>query len=133
MQISEKNLALTQLHPFGGLRLLNLYDHVARCKYLASGLQNPCARVAIIVVSRSDASACIGLDHHAVAGRYIFADGSRRQAYAVFLRLDLLGDTNFHFSISLLGRTFLIERAVCFPANLRSVAPAVFGKPTQDC
>lgn len=41
-------------------------------------------------------SAGVDLDQHGVTGGHLLADGARRQADAVFVRLDLLGNTDLH-------------------------------------
>ena len=96
MQIGEEDLALAQLDPFAGLRLLDLHDHVAGRKDLGRGVGDDGAGLAVGLVGRPDAGARIGLDDDAVAGRDILADSAGGEADAVFVDLDFLGNSDAH-------------------------------------
>lgn len=96
MQIREENLVLSQLRPFGRLRFLDLYDHFARCEYLTSGAHNCCASLAVILIGCANPRTGIGLDQYATASGHVLTDGPRRQAHAIFVRLDFPGNTDLH-------------------------------------
>ena len=96
VQIGVEDLAVAQLHPFAGLRLLDLDDHVRLGEHLLGGPGDLGAGGAIGIVVGADAGARAGLDQHLVAVRDIFAHRAGRQADAVFVVLDFLRATDAH-------------------------------------
>src|SRR6202522_2757939 len=117
MQISKKDLPLSQLAPFCRLRLFDFHDHLARCKYLTSGFHKGRADFAITIVRCPNTETSIGLDQHAVAGYHVFAGSFRCEAHTIFVCFDLLWNPDLHCNLPL-WTTFLIERGFRFPANL---------------
>ena len=77
VEIGVEDLAVAQLHPFGGLRLLDLDDHVRLGEHVLGRPGDRGAGGAIGVVVGADAGAGAGLDQHLVAVRDIFADRRR--------------------------------------------------------
>ena len=96
MEIGVEDLAFAQLHPFGGLRLLDLDDHVGLGEHFFGGLGDAGAGGAVGVVVGADAGACAGLDQHFMAVRDIFAHRARRQPDAVLVVLDFLRAADAH-------------------------------------
>ena len=123
VEIGVEDLAVAQLHPFVGLRLLDLDDHVGLGEHFRGGLGDRRAGGAIGVVVGADAGAGAGLDQHLMAVRDIFADRRRRQADAVFVVLDFLGAADAHLSISSLGLCGLVP---CMTQLDHETAPNVF-------
>jgi hypothetical protein len=68
MQIGEEDLVLSQLGPFGSLGLFDLHDHIGAGENLGSGVGDDRSGLAIGLIGRSDACACVGLDEDAVTG-----------------------------------------------------------------
>ena len=98
MQIGEENLALAQLDPFAGLRLLDLHDHVGAGKDLGSAVGDDGARLAIGLVGGADACTRVGLDDDTVAGGDILTNGARGEADAIFVNFDFLWHSDAHRS-----------------------------------
>ena len=96
MQVGVEDLVVAQLHPFAGLRLLDLDDHVGAGEDVFGGLDDLRAGGAVGVVVGADAGAGARLDEHLMAMRDVFADGARRQADAVFVVLDFLRAADAH-------------------------------------
>ena len=91
VQIGVEDLVVAQLHPFRRLRLLDLHDHVGLGEHLRGRLGDLGAGGLIGAVVGADAGARAGLDHDLVAVGDIFAHRAGRQADAVFVVLDFLG------------------------------------------
>ena len=96
VEIGVEDLVVAQLHPFVGLRLLDLDDHVRLGEHLFGGLGDRGAGRAVGVVVGADAGAGAGLDQHLMAVRDIFADRTRRQPDAVLVVLDFLRAADAH-------------------------------------
>ena len=64
VQISEQNLTFAQHRSFGGLRLLDLYDHIAFFKDFGRRRNNGRSRNYIFAVFGANAHACAGFDQH---------------------------------------------------------------------
>ena len=54
------------------------------------------AGAAIFFVRQARAKSGVGLDQHAVSGADQLLDAHRQKAYAIFIRLDFLGDSDNH-------------------------------------
>jgi hypothetical protein len=78
--------------PFGRLRLLDLHDHVGGREHFRRAVDDLGADLAVDIIVGADARARIVLDEDLMAGADIFTNGARRQADAVFVRFDFLGD-----------------------------------------
>ena len=96
MQIGVEKLAVTELRPFGGLRLLHLDDHVALFEDILGGGGDLGAGRGIGGIISADTDARLGLHPDLVAVGNIFAHRSRRQADAIFMILDFLRATDTH-------------------------------------
>ena len=96
MQVGEQDLLVAQHGDFAGLRLLHLHDHVRGGEDRRGGVHDQRAGIAVGIVGQAGAGAGAGLDGDdmAVAGQFPRAGGG--QADAVFVRLDLLGNTDMH-------------------------------------
>ena len=103
MEIGVEDLAVAQLHPFVGLRLLDFDDHVRLGEHVLGGLGDFGACGAVGVVVGADAGAGAGLDQHLMAVGDIFAYRARRQADAVFVVLDFPGAADAHLRDLLSG------------------------------
>ena len=99
VQIGEEDLRRAQHPPLRRLRLLDLDDHVGGGKDLGRGGDDARAGGRVGGIGGADARTRAGLHQHLVAGRGVLAHGRRRQADAVFLDLDFLGDADTHGSL----------------------------------
>ena len=104
VQVGVEDLAVAQLHPFVGLRLLDLDDHVRLGEHVLGGPGDRCACSTVGVVVGADTGAGARLDQNLMAVGGVFADGARRQADAIFVVLDFLGAADAHLAISVLFR-----------------------------
>ena len=96
MQVGEEHLALLQHAALGGLRLLDLDDHLGAGKDVGGGGGDRGAGRLVGGVVKTDAQPCLGLDRHRVAGAHELTDAVRRQADAVLMNLDFLGNADTH-------------------------------------
>ena len=100
MQIGEKRLALAQALDLDRLRLLHLHDHVGDGEDLVRIRQDRGADALVVFVVEADRFARHGLDEHGMTARGQLAHGGRRQADAVFVIFDFLGNTNAHENLA---------------------------------
>ena len=96
MQVGEQDLLVAQHGDFAGLRFLHLHDHVRGGEDRCGGLHDQRAGIAVGVVGQASAGAGAGLDGDDVAVAREFPCAGGGQADAVFMCLDLLGNTNMH-------------------------------------
>jgi hypothetical protein len=96
VQVGEEDLALAQHLPFGGLRLLDLHDHLGGREHLGRRRHDARAGREVGRIVGADADTGTRLDQHLVTLRGVLADRHRRQADTVFLDLDLLRYTHAH-------------------------------------
>ena len=90
---------MAKLHPFIGLRFLDLHDHFSAGEHFFSCVDDFSADRAIIIIGLADPGACSCLEHDTVACSDIFARCLRRQSDAIFVVLDLFGHTDEHESL----------------------------------
>ncbi len=105
MQIGEQDLAFAELHPFGGLRLLHLHDHLRPGEDLGRARGDLGADRDVVGIRRAHAGAGAGFDQDLMADARIFARRLRGQADAIFVNLDFLQDTDAHLPFSPIRQT----------------------------
>ena len=103
MQVGEQHLAAAQARDLHRLRLLHLDDHVGRGEHRVGAVQHPGAGGAVGVVGDADAGRGIAFHQHLVAEPGQFPHAGRGQPDAVFVGLDLLGNTDLHGNASFAG------------------------------
>ena len=92
MQIGEEHVALGDLLPLRRLRLFHLDDQLGFLPRIAD------ARAGLLIrgVGRANAATGVGFHHHLVPVRDQLAHRRRREANAVLVRLDFLGNADDH-------------------------------------
>ena len=96
VQIGEQHLPLAQPGTLDRLRLLDLDDQVGRRENLLGGRHHQRPRSGIIRVGEPRADPGTAFDENTVAVVHRLTCSVRRQANAVFLRLDLFRATDLH-------------------------------------
>ncbi|MCY1302757.1 hypothetical protein D9M70_524360 [compost metagenome] len=102
MQIGVENLAFAELHPFGGLWLLDLDDHVRFFEHFLCRRDNLRASGTVRIVIRADPCPGLGFHDHLVAMGNIFTHRAGRQADSIFMVFDFLRATDTHPRVPLL-------------------------------
>jgi hypothetical protein len=102
MEICEENLVFSQLDPFGWLRFLHLHYHLAGRKNFASRADNACASLSVVVVGSAHPVPCRCLHRHRMTDSHILTYCRGREANAIFMRFDFLGNADLHHLTSLL-------------------------------
>ena len=96
MEIGVENLVFAKLHPFRGLRLLDLNDHVRPGENLFGRPGDAGAGCTVGIVVGTDAGTGAGFHEHIVPVCHIFAHGAGCQADAIFMILDFLRAADAH-------------------------------------
>ena len=94
VQVGEKNLSSPQPPTLVRLRLFDLDEEICQGKYLVRRLGDRRARATVFVVWTTNAGAGVGLDQDAMPSGDQFAGAGGRQADAIFVILDFLGNTD---------------------------------------
>ena len=100
VEVGKEDLTFAQLHPFAGLRFLDLYDHFRFGKNFLGAFGDFGACLFISLVASHDSCASTRLDQHLMTARNIFADSRRGQPDAIFMNLDFGGDADAHKILS---------------------------------
>ncbi len=79
-----------------GLWLLDLDDHVRSREHRRGIGRDPRAGIDIVLVLEIDTRAGAGLDQDVVSGGGQLGDRGRGKAHAIFVVLDLFGNSNSH-------------------------------------
>ena len=101
VEIGEEEQVLPQPVILLRDRLLHLHDHVGLTPHLVGGIDHGGALGDVVLVADRRADTGILLDEDVVAVGHQFVDPDRRDADAIFVVLDLSGDTDPHDSSSL--------------------------------
>ena len=99
VEIGEDDLPLPQQPALAGLGLLDLDDHLRPAVDLFGRGDHFRPMAGVLVVAQAGAGARARLDQHAVSGAGQFFRPHGQQADAVFVILDLFGDSDEHGSL----------------------------------
>ena len=96
MQISEDNLAASQLLPFGSERLFDLHNQCGALKYLIRACDDLSASRSVVAVTNTGANSGHRLDRDLMAPDYQLSDRRRSEADAVFVSFDFFRNADEH-------------------------------------
>jgi hypothetical protein len=99
VEIGEQQVAAFQQRDFARLRLLHFHDHVALREHAGGIREDRRAGRDIVRVLEVDPEASTGLNRDGMASGNQFGDRRGRQADAIFVVLDFLGDANAHVTL----------------------------------
>ena len=99
VEIGEEDLPFAKLDPLVRLRLLDLHHHLGAREDFFGAVDDACAHGAVIIVGLADPQSGTGLDDDIMSAHDVFARCLGRQADAVFVVLDFLGDADKHDSL----------------------------------
>ena len=104
MQVGEQDLPFAQLHPFAGLRFLDLHHHIGAGEDFGGAIDHFGPGLAVGVIILVDAQPSAGFNDHPVPGRRIFAHRFGGETDAELARLDFLGNADQHDSLLAMQR-----------------------------
>ena len=96
VEIGEQEVAWFEQRNLLRLRLFDLHDHLGSGEHRLCIGEDLRTRIDIILILEIDSHARLGLDHDVMTSSGEFGDRRRRQANAIFVILDFLGDTDAH-------------------------------------
>jgi hypothetical protein len=115
VEVGEKDLPFSQLHPFRRLRLLHLDDHLGCGEHLGGSVDDRRASAAIGFIVGANPRTRPRLHDHVMARGHILAHAARGQSDPVFVWLDLCRnpDAHFHSPKSASDHTAVDEEVPC--------------------